>query len=106
MTYEHVSGVPGGVLEWPWCRSHDAPMIATGEGWICYWAGKPTLRDEPGCEAKTSLISHSDRPYSLTWGLMQQCDHNWVSAVNKIIESGEMCTKCLSVRASDGRMDS
>lgn len=27
------------------------------------------------------------------------CEHNWVSCVNEVIESGEFCTKCSSIRA-------
>lgn len=26
------------------------------------------------------------------------CDHNWVSAVNEVIASGEICTKCLAIQ--------
>lgn len=29
----------------------------------------------------------------------EACDHNWVSAVNEVIKSGEICTKCHAIRA-------
>jgi hypothetical protein len=28
------------------------------------------------------------------------CEHNWVSCVNEVIESGEFCPKCSSIRAA------
>lgn len=27
-----------------------------------------------------------------------QCSHEWVSAVNEVVVSGEICSKCLAVR--------
>lgn len=32
------------------------------------------------------------------------CDHEWVSAVNQHVTSGEVCTKCHSLRCDDGRV--
>jgi len=31
--------------------------------------------------------------------LEEICEHNWVSAVNEVVKSGEICTKCYAVRA-------
>jgi len=30
----------------------------------------------------------------------EPCNHQWVSAVNEVVKSGEICTKCFALRAS------
>jgi len=30
-----------------------------------------------------------------------RCDHNWVDARNEIVQSGELCLKCFSIRAGN-----
>ena len=39
----------------------------------------------PDSEADTATIS--------------ECEHEWISARNKVVESGEICLKCNSIRA-------
>jgi hypothetical protein len=51
---------------WPWCRSHDAPLIATADGWRCYWEGTPTIDNSEGCRATAIRWEHTGLVFDLS----------------------------------------
>ena len=56
-----------GVFSWPWCFSHNAPMIGTPEGFVCHWADLPVQHgDAEGCEAITIHFQYVGAPFDLS----------------------------------------
>jgi hypothetical protein len=72
------------------------PVLTSDGGFMCYVA---YLKDD-------NWIIFSDDDGDRYWfptiwtpfNLPNGCKHNWVSARNKVVTSGEMCTKCFALR--------
>jgi hypothetical protein len=53
-------------FRWPWCFTHDAPMVAEKDRMVCYWEGQSGIRPLDGCQASTVEVRHTFEPFDLT----------------------------------------
>jgi hypothetical protein len=79
-------------------------FLAAYDAWIEHFLSKDgdDMSYEELCEADRLFGAMQDARNGISsfQGLGQavMCEHEWVSAVNQVIKSGEICLKCMSVR--------